>query len=53
MRAFSEPEADVIELTDCVITASDQKGFNISGDGGTSGGIREIGDDEAGNGSAF
>lgn len=55
MRTYIKPIVFVIRMDETPLLAGSdpQRGFNVSGDGGTSGGIREIGDDEAQNGSGF
>lgn len=53
MKTYVRPLTSVVRIDETLLAGSDTKGFNISGDGGTSGGIREIGVEESGNGSAF
>ena len=55
MKIYIKPIVFVITVDETPLLAGSdpQNGFNISGDGGTSGPIRPIEEDEAGNGSAF
>lgn len=55
MKTYIKPIVFVIRMDETTLLAGSdpQRGFNVSGDGGTSGGIREIGEEEAGNGTAF
>lgn len=55
MKIYIKPFIFVITMDETPLLAESdpQRGFNVSGDGGTSGGIREIGEGEAGDGTAF
>lgn len=58
MKTYVRPLTSVVRIDETLLAGSGSavsgtKGFDISGDGGASGGIRDITSGQAGDGSAF
>lgn len=53
MKTYIRPLISVVRIDETLLAGSGSIGFDVSGVGGTSGGITPIGRDEAGDGTAF
>ncbi|MDY4410147.1 MAG: hypothetical protein SPE56_04880 [Prevotella sp.] len=53
MKTYVRPLTSVVRIDETLLAGSGPKGFDISGDGGASGGIRDLTPGQAGDGSVF
>lgn len=53
MKTYVRPLISVVRIDETLLAGSGSIGFDVSGDGGTSGGITTLGRDESSDGTAF